>query len=195
MDLFNLQRLNQGHGRLAAKDFGCLVYYTLLSPRQWDILSGHSVYYTRSWRNHVGKLPRVNKVCFCFPFPFLPLGVEGSDSGPGGDGGDGGCTEGPCPQAGCTGSVSPRMFLSDLFPEINSFGGLFDAAAGNSGKADLDKEGGGGVFLVRGWGLMVELGCCACGRKPLLESCPLLVHGIPVFRSGREGAEVGFGGN
>ena len=94
-------------------------------------------------------LPNLNRVCFCFPFAFLPLVVEGSgsDSG-GGEAGCVECVEGPCPQAGCTGSDSPRMFLSDLLPEINSFGGLFDAAAvGNCGNADLDKEGGAAVLF------------------------------------------------
>lgn len=78
-------------------------------------------------------------------------------SGSGSDGGEDGCIEGPCPQAGCTGCVSPKMFLSDLFPEMNSLGGLFDVAVGNSGKADLDKAGGAGVFLARG--LVTEKGC------------------------------------
>jgi hypothetical protein len=81
--------------------------------------------------------------------------VVGSGSGSGG--GEDGCVEGPCPQAGLRGSVSPRMFLSDLLPEINSFGGLFDATVGNSGNADLDKEGGAAVFL--GWGLLTDTGC------------------------------------
>ena len=65
----------------------------------------------------------------------------GEDSGLGGDeGGDEGeCIKDPCPQADCAGSVSPSIFLSDLLPEMNSFGGLFDATVGNSGNADLDK--------------------------------------------------------
>ena len=71
--------------------------------------------------------------------------VAGSGSGSGG--GEDGCVEGPCLQAGCTGGVSPRMFLSDLLPEINSLGGLFDTAVGNSGNADLDKVGGPAVFF------------------------------------------------
>jgi hypothetical protein len=78
-------------------------------------------------------------------------------SGSGSSGGEDGCVEGPCPQAGCTGSVSPRMFLSDLLPEINSFGGLFDTAVGNSGNADLDKAGGPAVFFD--WGLLIDTGC------------------------------------
>ena len=83
--------------------------------------------------------------------------VVGSGSGSGG--GEDGCVEeeDPCPQAGCAGSVSPRMFLSDLFPEINSFGGLFDTTAGNSGNADLDKDGGAAVLF--GWGLFLDTGC------------------------------------
>lgn len=72
---------------------------------------------------------------------------SGSDS----SGGEDGCVEGPGPQAGCAGSASPKIFLSDLFPEMNSFGGLFVAVAGSSGNADLDKEGGGGPVLF-GWG-------------------------------------------
>jgi len=83
--------------------------------------------------------------------------VAGSGSESGGSGGEDGCTEGPCPQAGCVGSVPPKMFLSDLFPERYSFGGLFGATAGNSGKADLDKVGGAGAFL--GWGSIIEP-CC-----------------------------------
>jgi len=82
--------------------------------------------------------------------------VVGSGSGSGG--GEDSCVEGPCPQAGCAGSVSPSMFLSDLFPEMNSFGGLFDTAVvGSSGNADLDKEGGAAVFF--GWGLLTDTGC------------------------------------
>jgi len=81
--------------------------------------------------------------------------VVGSGSVSGG--GEDGCVGGPCPQAGCAGSESPRMFLSDLLPEINSFGGLFDATAGKSGNADLDKLGGAAVFF--GWGLFIDTGC------------------------------------
>ena len=83
--------------------------------------------------------------------------VVGSGSVSGG--GEDGCVEGPFPQAGCVGSDSPWMFLSDLLPEINSFGGLlFDTAlVGNSGNADLDKEGGATVFF--GWGLFTDTGC------------------------------------
>ena len=84
--------------------------------------------------------------------------VVGSGSGSGGGGG--GCVERveePCPQAGCVGSDSPRIFLSDLLPEINSFGGLLDAAVvGNCGNADLDKEGGAAVFFD--WGLFTDTG-------------------------------------
>ena len=82
--------------------------------------------------------------------------VAGSGSGSGG-GGEDGCVEGPCPQAGWGGSVSPNMFLSDLFPEMNPFGGLFDTAVGNSGNADLDK--GGGPAVLFGWGLLTDTGC------------------------------------
>ena len=104
-------------------------------------------------------LPNLNRVCFCFPFVFLPLVVV--DSGSGSGGGEDGCVdcvEEPCPQAGCTGSDSPRMFLSDLLPEINSFGGLFDTVAvGNCGNADPDKEGGAAFFFD--WGLLTDTGC------------------------------------
>ena len=92
---------------------------------------------------------------------------SGSES----SGGEDGCVEGPCPQAGRTGSVSPRMFLSDLLPEINSFGGFFETAVGNSGNADSDKVS---VAVVL---------------------CTLLVHGVAGFRRGQEGAGVGFAGS
>jgi len=71
------------------------------------------------------------------------------------------------------------MFFSDLLPEMNSFGGLEGATVGNCGKADLDKEGGPVVFF--GWGLFIDTGCWTCGRKPLLEPCPLPVHGVVDF--------------
>ena len=96
----------------------------------------------------------MNKVCFCFPFPFLPL--VGAGSGSGSSGGEDGYVEGPCPQAGWVGAVSPRMFLSDLFPEMNSFGGFFDVIVGNSGNADLDKRDGPAVLF--GWGLVTDTG-------------------------------------
>ena len=84
--------------------------------------------------------------------------VVGSGSGSGSGGGEDGCAEeGPCPQAGCVGSVSPMMFLSDLLPEINGFGGLFDTTVGNSGNADLDRGGGPPDFF--GWGLFIDTGC------------------------------------
>jgi hypothetical protein len=92
---------------------------------------------------------------------------SGSES----SGGEDGCVEGPCPQAECTGSVSPRIFLSDLLPEINSFGGFFDTAVGNSGNADSDKVS---VAVVL---------------------CPLLVHGVAGSWRGRENAGSGFAGS
>ena len=60
------------------------------------------------------------------------------------------------------------MFLSELLPEINSFGGFFETAVGNSGNADSDKVS---VAVVL---------------------CTLLVHGVAGFWRGQEGAGVGF---
>lgn len=71
-------------------------------------------------------------------------------SGSGSGGGEDDWAEGSCRQAGCVGSPSPKIFLSDLFPEMNALGGLFDATVGNSGNADLDKGGGAGAVLGRG---------------------------------------------
>ena len=81
----------------------------------------------------------------------------GSGSGSGSGGGEDGCVEGPCPQAGCAGCVSPKIFLSDLFPEMNFFGGLFDATVGNCGNAELDNGGGAGDFF--GLSLTAGAGC------------------------------------
>lgn len=110
---------------------------------------------TRLEQNYVaGKPPSLSSVCFCFPFPFFPLVVVGSGSKSGG-GED--WVEDPCPQADCVGCASPKIFLSDLFPEINSLGGFFDAAVGSSGNAELDNGGGAGI--LPSWGLISGMGC------------------------------------
>lgn len=121
----------------------------------------------------MGNDPRVNNICFCLPlffFPFGPPALVSPDPSPS-------CANSagvlvplafveffPEPQAGCGGVVSPAILFSDWLPLIAVLGNLGAAAAGSSGNADFDNDGGADD-LVRAPGPGTEVGPRMTGGK------------------------------
>ena len=100
-------------------------------------------------KNYVGKVPRVNNVCFCFAFPFFPFPVavvvvSPSVAGvsPLGVSCPAGCAA-AAPAHALTAGVAelPKMFLSDTFPLICGFCLEF-VAVGSSGNSAFESLGG-----------------------------------------------------
>lgn len=101
--------------------------------------------------NYVGKVPRVNNVCFCFAFPFFPFPVVAVVISPSVAGISLAPLSASCP-VGCTAAAPahaltagvvelPKIFLSDTFPLICGFCLEF-AAVGSSGNSAFDSFGG-----------------------------------------------------
>lgn len=127
----------------------------------------------------VGKLPKVNKVCFCFPFPFLPF-LSTSPPPPI-------STLPPSPTSrppsaphtvGFGAPFAPRIFRNDALPPICGFGPREAPVDGRPGNTASFSFGGGAAFpLAFGPGTLRITGgaaatlaaeadhgvlCCAC---------------------------------
>lgn len=116
----------------------------------------------------------MNRVCFCFPLPFLPLPEGSSPPSKGGVS----FPEAPdVPHAGLTGAASPKILRNDWFPFTEPFGARVVADEGSSGNADFDKLGGAGFLAV----LLELVGLLGTGtgvRDPDAEALALADQGV-----------------
>ena len=131
----------------------------------------------------------MNRVCFCFPFPFFfptvpalcpplsPSPCAGPSPG----------VDAPLPpdpflpplfHAGWEGALSPRMFRSDWFPPIAAFGTrgvlVVDTSSGN---ADLESEGPGPV-RARDPGPGTDVGARGVWGAGLAVTADAAAHGV-----------------
>lgn len=118
--------------------------------KEVDITRSPTHHHTLSY---AGKLPSVNSVCFCFPFPFFPFfpappsSTSPSTLTPSTPTLEDPPSPLPLPvQAETGGAPLPRIFLSDTFPLTFGFS-LAALDDGNSGNKELSNFGGFGWFF------------------------------------------------